>query len=121
MKKLILLLLLIPNLVIAETWICTNEDKKLTFKRNGDKFLVNEINYGKEDEIKHDQDQLLQIYHENNFSIWLIQNPENHIAWVEIYQLNKVYRSQKRNKLHYRFLTYEGDDKLFELFCGVSG
>ena len=121
MKKLLLLILLIPNLVMAETWICTNEDKKLTFKRDGDRFLVNEINYGKKDKIKYDKDQYLQIYLEHDYNIWLIENPEDHIAWVGIYQLNKVYRSQKRNKLHYRFLPSVGDDKLLELFCGVSG
>ena len=120
MKKLLLLILLIPNLVMAETWICTNEDKKLTFKRDGDRFFINEIHYGKKDKIKYDKDQYLQIYLENDWSIWLIENPEDHIAWVGIYQLYKVHGEQTRNKLLYRFLTYDGKDLLFDLSCGVT-
>ena len=120
MKKLILLLLLIPNLVIAETWICTNEDKKFTFKRDGDRFLVNETRYAL-NKIQYGTDYYLQIYGENDWRIWLIANPEDHIGWVQIYQLNKVYKGKRRNKLLYRFLPFDGKDKVLELSCGVSG
>ena len=45
MKKLLLLLFLIPNLVMAETWVCSNvnEDGEIvtsTYKRKGDKFII---------------------------------------------------------------------------------
>ena len=45
MKKLLLLLLLIPNLVMGETWVCSNinEDGEIvtsTYTRKGDKFII---------------------------------------------------------------------------------
>ena len=48
MKKLLLLLLVIPNLVMAETWVCSNvnEDGEIvtsTYKRKGDKFIIGNI------------------------------------------------------------------------------
>jgi hypothetical protein len=121
MKKLILLLLLIPNLVIAETWICTNETRKFTFKRHGEKFIVNEIWYGKEDTIISDSYATLQIFHENDFSIWLIKDPEKIFWGMEIFQLDKVYGAQTRNKLRYRVLGHKWEDLFLEMPCGVSG
>jgi len=120
MKKLLLLLLLIPNLVIAETWICTNETRKFTFKRHGHKFIVNEIWYGKEDAIISDSYATLEIFREGDFSIWLIKDPEKTILGMEIYQLDKVYEAQTRNKLRYRVLGYKWEDAMYELSCGVS-
>lgn len=41
MKKLLLLLFLIPNLVMAETWVCVYEDGSIAkYTRSGDVFML---------------------------------------------------------------------------------
>ena len=74
MKKLLLLLLLIPNLVMSETWVCSYlENEKiatLVFKRMGNQFIW-ELDSKLTEEgttIKYD------IWYESNFHIKLIES-----------------------------------------------
>ena len=80
MKKLLLILLLIPNLVLAETWVCHYlENKKigtLVFKRTGNQFIW-ELDSKLTEEatiIKYD------IWYENNFHIKLIKSNKGSIG-----------------------------------------
>ena len=91
MKKLLLLLFLIPNLVMAETWVCSylhNENiESLTFKRDG-KIFINKTESG-----LHKIDPKLypkkyntseyEILYESNFQIKLIDSDTSKTGlWV---------------------------------------
>jgi len=75
MKKLLLLLLLIPNLVMAETWVCSylhqGEIKTNTYKRVGNEFH-RKIN----DELT----SKYEIWNESDFQIKLINTKKDDIG-----------------------------------------
>ena len=65
MKKLILILLLIPNLVMAETWVCSylmnGEIQTSTFKRLSDKEFI--TTGGITDKLYYEEDKSITLTH----------------------------------------------------------
>ena len=76
MKKLILFLLLIPNLVMAETWVCSylhqGEIETQEYKRVNDEFHL---------EYSNGDIKVYEIRYENNYEIQLIQKDKTPIGF----------------------------------------
>jgi hypothetical protein len=69
MKKLLLLLLLIPNLVMAETWVCSylinDEIQTSTFKRlSNKKFITSE---GSKERLYYEDDKSITLTHTSGY------------------------------------------------------
>ncbi|MDC0128295.1 hypothetical protein OAH98_00710 [Methylophilaceae bacterium] len=68
LKKLILLLFLIPNLVMAETWVCSylmnDEIQTSTFKRLSDKEFKSN---GSTDRLYYEDDKSITLTHTSGF------------------------------------------------------
>ena len=91
MKKLLLLLFLIPNLVLAETWVCSylhNENiESSIYKRDGRTFINKfESSFHKIDPKKYPKKTITteyEILYENDFQIKLIESDTSAIGiWV---------------------------------------
>jgi len=91
MKKLLLLLFLIPNLVMAETWICSNlhngKIETSAYKREGNTFIKKaESVFHKIDPEKYPKKNITtkyEIWNENDFQIKLIDSNKNTTGvWV---------------------------------------
>jgi len=69
MKKLLLLLFLIPNLVMAETWVCSylmnGEIQTSTFKRLNDKEFI--TTGGITDRLYYEEDKSITLTHSSGY------------------------------------------------------
>ena len=69
MKKLLLLILLIPNLVMAETWVCSylmnGEIQTSTFKRLNDKQFI--TTGGSKNRLYYEDDKSITLTHTSGF------------------------------------------------------
>ena len=69
MKKLLLLLLLIPNLVMAETWVCSylmnDEIQTSTFKRLSDKEFITTGSI--KDNLYYEDDKSITLTHSSGY------------------------------------------------------
>ena len=69
MKKLLLLILLIPNLVMAETWVCSylmnGEIQTSTFKRLNDKQFI--TTGGTKDRLYYEDDKSITLTHTDGY------------------------------------------------------
>ena len=76
MKKILLLFLLVPNLVIAETWVCSylhqGEIETQEYKRVKDEFHL---------EYSDGNKSIYDIRYENNYEIQLIQKDKSPIGF----------------------------------------
>ena len=133
MRKLLLLSLLIPNLVMAETWVCFYngadlirgkyyENPQMTtqkFKRDGNSFLST-------------SDKNYKIWDEDNWHIWLLQEPYDRESYaspdspknldVEMVVLkkyragNKLYSQPKIRKIRFNI---DPNDRIYDGKCEV--
>jgi len=69
LKKLLLLILLIPNLVMSETWVCSylmnGEIQTSTFKRLNDKQFI--TTGGTKDRLYYEDDKSITLTHTSGF------------------------------------------------------